>query len=178
MNRQKDVFSQAQDPTLLEMVANPSSSLPRVPQSAAPGERYRNPTLSAVHATPTRKAVLQSQSPNSLLVLPVVDHGGHFSSSPLQPRRSVGELFAAIPDSAVKTGSCQAINRGIQETPIKRRVEATWNNQLPALTPRCDEDNHHKKEVLNVRINIGSSQRESIYESLGWDDADGLDELS
>ena len=191
MNRQKDMYSQTQPPTLSDMVeevefaAVPSSSLPRIPQSVAKPSwegPTRNPLLSAVHATPPRESMSQSQPANQFLSVPAVDYGGYLSSSPLQSRRSSGQLFAAVPDSAVKTSSRPTMTCGIQETPVKKGAETTQLHGHPARTSGSDKENRggRNKMVTNVGMKgtIGSSQEESIYKSLGWDDADDLDELS
>ena len=163
------------------MAAIPSSSLPVVPQSVARPSWEglpKNPLLSALHATPTRKTTSQSQPSSRLLGLPAVDYGGYLPSSPLQPRRS-GQLFATVLDSAVKDTPGPATSRGIQETPIKKRAGTTVHGH-PALNSRSDKENDGgENKVSNVGMKtMGSSQEESIYKSLGWDDADDLDELS
>lgn len=190
MNRQKDVFSQPQHPTLSEMVeeveitAIPSSSLPVIPQSIArpPGEEpLRNQLLSAVQATPTRRSMPLSQPSNSLLDVPAVDYGVYLPSSPLQARRSAGQLFA-IPNSIVNTGTGPALSRGIEETPIKKKANSTPVHGHP-VTPSHNSDKENSRGEKNVtkvgtERTLGLSQEESIYKSLGWDDADDLDELS
>lgn len=190
MNRQKDVFSQPQNPTLSEMVeveraAIPSSSLPVIPQSVARPTRegpFRNPLLSAVQATPTRKSLPLSQPSKSLLGVPAFDYGGCLPSSPLQPRRSTGQLFAAVQDSVVKTVSFLSVSRGIQETPIKKKAGTTPVHSHPAVvTSSSDKENSRgekKATKVGMKATIESSQEESIYKSLGWDDADDFDELS
>ena len=182
MNRQKDMFSQVQTPTLAELVGEvemaliPSSSLPLIPQSVARpllGEP-RNTSLSAVHATPTRKSAPRSQPLSSLLGIPPVNYGGYTPSSPLQPRCST--QLSAVPDTTVEPVSRDTTSRGIQETPIKKRAE-TIHGHPSAPTSRSDKENRGEKNVANVRT-MRPSQEESIYTSLGWDDADDLDELS
>ena len=188
MNRQKDMFSQ--HPSLSEMVeevqmaAIPPLSLPRIPQSIARPSRegpIRNSLLSAVHVTPTRKSVSQASQPSStLLTVPPVDYGGYMPSSPLQPRRSSGQLFTVVPDSAVKMDSRPTMSRGIQETPVKKRPEATQVCGPVAPASGSDKENGNGREIASIdgaRQNVASSQ-EDIYKSLGWDDADDLDELS
>lgn len=190
MNRQKDIFSQAQHPSLsemaeeVEMAAIPPSSLPRIPQSSARPSRERhsrNPLLSAVHATPTRKAMPQTSQPSrTSLGVPPVDYGGYMPSSPLQPRRSSGQLFASIPDSALKMGSRPTMNGGIEETPVKRRAEAPQGGHCTAPTSGSDKENGQGRKTASInRVgqHVASSQ-EDIYKSLGWDDADDFDELS
>jgi DNA replication regulator SLD3 len=167
----------------LEMAAMPSSSLPRIPQSVARPSQVglsSNPLLSAVHATPTRKSTSQSQPSNSLLSVSAVGYGGHLPSSPLQSRRSSGQLFAAVPDSVVKSTSHPTLIYGIQETPVKKRAATTQLHGHPAPSSSSDKENGRVKTVTNVEMKatVGSSQEESIYKSLGWDDADDLDELS
>jgi hypothetical protein len=190
VNRQKDMFSQAQHPSLpemveeVQMVAIPPSSLPRIPQSIARPPRegpIRNSLLSAVHVTPTRKSVSQASQPSStLLSVPPVDYGGYMPSSPLQPRRSSGQLFSAVPDSAVKMDSRPTMTRGIQETPFKKKAEVTQVRGRVAPASGSDKENRNGREIASIdgaSQKVASSQ-EDIYKSLGWDGADDLDELS
>ena len=191
MNRQKDMFSQAQHPSPSEMVekagmaAIPPSSLPRIPQSSARPSRERlsrNPLLSAVHATPTRKAMPQTSQPSSnLLGVPTIDYGVYIASSPLQPRRSSGQLFASVPDSTLKMGPRPTLSRGVEETPVKRRAEAPQaHGHCTAPASGSDKENGQGRKTASINVvgqHLASSQ-EDIYKSLGWDDADDLDELS
>lgn len=190
MNRQKDMFSQPQQPSLSEMVegvesaAVPPSSLPSIPQSSVRlyfADPSRKSLQSAVQATPTRKLAPQSLPASNLPSVSPAGYGGYLPSSPLQPRRSDGDLFA-IPDSVTKATSRSAMTRGIQETPVKKRVEVTPVHSHPAPTTGSNKENGRRessKVVTNVGIEtpVGSSQEESIYKSLGWD-GDDLDELS
>jgi hypothetical protein len=179
------MFSQPQNPTLSEMVeevemaAIPSSSLPKIPQSVtrpSQGGTTRNPLLSAVHATPSRKTATQSsQSASGLLGVPPVDDGEYLLSSPLRPRRSSGQLFIPVPDSVAKTVRTTII----EETPVKKRAEAAQVHDRPGPTSGSDKENGRVGKVSNEQKgpNVGPSHEESIYKSLGWDDADDLDEL-
>ena len=162
------------------MAAIPSFSLPMVPQSVTrpSWEGLPKPAVqSALHATPTRRTTSQSQPSSKYLGLPAVDYGGYLPSSPLQPRRS-GQLFATVLDSAVKNTPGPATSHGIQETPIKKRAGTSVHGD-PALKSRSDKENDRgENKASNVGMKtMGSSQEESIYKSLGWDDADDLDEL-
>ena len=177
------MFSQAGRSTLslskmveeAEMAAIPSS-LPMIPQSVSRTsiERLpRNTLLSAAHATPTRKLTSQSQPSSSFLEVP--PDCNYLPSSPLQPRPSA-QLFAAVPDSAVKTAPTSANNHGIQDTPIKQRPEITDHGHPLYSSSNKETGQATKKMAISGTRDIKSSQEVSIYKSLGWDD--DADELS
>jgi hypothetical protein len=71
------------------------------------------------------------------------------------------------------------LDQGVQETPIKKGTGIT-----PSY-PRMADSGTEKENVKELCAekdgpakNIGTSQEDSIYKSLGWDDADDFDELA
>ncbi|KUJ20411.1 uncharacterized protein LY89DRAFT_442789 [Mollisia scopiformis] len=177
-NRQRDMFARSQhssgERSMSDFMAIPPSSLPMIPQSvsrSSGGFPTRNPFLSSVQATPTRKPVPSFSN--------LSGHAGVFSgdcppSSPLHIRRSSAQLFPAIPDSAMKKFSNTS---GIADTPVK----ATTGHAHPStLEIGSDKENLRQgsevEKVFNQSKNHDVTNNESIYKALGWDD--DLDELA
>lgn len=112
---------------------------------------------------------------------PEHDYNGYLPSSPLHVRRSSAQLFTAVPDSAAK-GLTRVPSHGIQETPVKRRQVLILDHSHPELSGLgSDKEN----DIIGERktLMITSSQEtgrteENIYKSLGWDDADDIDDLA
>jgi len=170
--------------TELEFAFVPPSSLPRIPQSTSRPSREgitsRNPLFSSLQATPTRRATSNvSRSRGGLLSAVEVDYGSCLPSSPLHVRRSSAQLFTAVPNSAIKM---QSSFGGIQETPVKTKQPATLDHSHPVVPgPGSDKEN----EVIEGAVRTSAGLKEgtstagetSIYKSLGWDDADDLDDL-
>jgi DNA replication regulator SLD3 len=111
-----------------------------------------------------------SQKMDGFLGVGPVDFGGFPPSSPLHVRRSSAQLFTALPGSA---GEISASSNGIQETPVKRRPLIGYSH------PNVQGLNSDK-ENRSVESNLQQFMRtheESIYKSLGWDDADDINDL-
>lgn len=173
-NRTRDVFSrpQQQQPHQKqrepELEAITASSAPRIPQSSLP--RARNPLLSSIQATPTRRSLPRpSRAMDREPVFP--------PSSPIHIRRSSAQLFSSVPDSAVKAvPTSWTTHGGIQETPVKKRAVSTvFDHGHPVSSPNFDQENTKQVEVKESDDvpPIGTTrtqQGESIYKSLGWDD--------
>jgi DNA replication regulator SLD3 len=163
----------------------PVSSLPRIPQSVSrpsyEGMPKMNPHFSATQATPTRKAACFSQARGGLLNAPEHDYHAYLPSSPLHVRRSSAQLFPAVPESAAK-GISASSSYGIQETPLKRRQEIMFNHSHPGLLGSGSDKENHRKEKGEIIMRNSSQEtgrkEENIYQSLGWDDADDIDDLS
>lgn len=188
-NRKKTVSSASQRSNLpkmseeKEVIDIPPSSLPRIPQSAAQPSREEqasNPLFPSFQATPTRKSVpTSSRQINGFLGLGPADYGSHLPSSPLQRRRSSVQLFNVVPESAVKIPSSSALTQGVLDTPIKKGTGIARNHSEIA----CSENEKENMEEPYVEKDgqaksIGIFQEDSIYKSLGWDDADDIDELA
>ena len=182
------MLSRAQTPVLSEMVeevevtAISSSSLPLIPQSIARpplGGLPRDSLQPVFNVTPVGKVVTLTQSSISIPRVPPVKDRGYMPCSPFQSRHSA-QLFAAVPDSAVKGASHPGMNRGVQDTPTKKRTETIYGH--PSAAGLCsDKENTQLPQKFTrteTRKMITSSQEESIYQSLGWDDAGDVDELS
>ncbi|PBP22579.1 hypothetical protein BUE80_DR006430 [Diplocarpon rosae] len=184
-NRQKDMFADSQLSSLERMVGEastiPASSVPRIPQSASHsnyGGSQSKSLFSSVQATPTRKSVpaISQQSMNE------VDHGG-LPSSLLHVRRSSAQLFTAVPDSAVKNTATSS-PYGIEDTPIKRKPAGSLENSHAILIRfRSDEENNKfaEKPVISNKQeqnDSNSGNTESIYQALGWDDNDNINDLA
>lgn len=155
--------------------------MPKIDQSvsrSSGGMSSRNPFLSSVQATPTRK------SAQAFPRLP--GNFGGFSeqvppSSPLQGRRSSTQLFSAVPESAVKKPSD---TYGIVDTPIKGM---SGHGHPISLESNSSNNNNNKenlrqgnevKKFLDQNDHNDVTNEVSIYKSLGWDDADDIDELA
>lgn len=193
-NRQKDLFSDSQNLRLPQIAQEekstviPPSSLPRIPQSISRPSHERpsggDPLLASIQATPTRKAVpALSQVEHSLTGANGLSHGAFPPSSPLHARRSSAQLFNVVPESAGKSSSSTA-SYGIQETPVKKRSETLLDHSHPSMPgPSCYNKENvgiERGAVVNTglsKIN-GTRKEESIYHSLGWDDADDIDDLA
>lgn len=179
-NRQKDMFVQPQissvERTIDDSMVIPPSSLPKIFQSvsrSSGGNSSRNPFLSSVQATPTRKSVPSFSR--------LSDNIGAFSqqfppSSPLQARRSSTQLFTAVPDSAVKKPSA---TYGMADTPIKTMS----GHGHPVASELGSNKENLRQEVVDKRTLDQSDHHDvtnevSIYKSLGWDNVDDIDELA
>lgn len=176
-NRQKDFMSQPQFPgsntDYEDIEAIPLSSLPTIPQSVSRFSQdrapNRNPLFPSIQATPTRKAVpaFSAKRGND-------DIGGYFLSSPLHVRRSSAQLFSSVPDSAAKSSETMYSPQGIEETPVKRRAGVIGHAHPPVEIGSDKENGVRSGESLGNREEFGSTNEESIYKSLGWDDVDDL----
>jgi len=179
-SKSSDVSKPATD---LEIAFVPHSSLPRIPQSTSRPSREgvvnRNPLFSSVQATPTRKAANNVSRSRGLLSVGEVDYGGCPPSSPLHVRRSSAQLFTAVPDSATKIPSSFS---GVQETPVKtKQTTNLYHNHPVEPGPSSDKENELRGgSGLGVGVKERTKRRseESIYKSLGWDDADDLDDMA
>ncbi len=170
-----------------ESVVIPVSSLARIPQSALrpslEGMPRKNPLYSAIQATPTRKAGSVSIQKGGLLNAPEQDYNEYLASSPLHARRSSAQLFTAVPDSAAK-GLSNLLPHGVQETPVKRRQELMFDHSHSVLSgPGSDKENDNdiieREKTLEGNSSQETGMREdNIYKSLGWDDADDIDDLA
>lgn len=182
-NRQKDMFFVPPQSSLERMVSEamiPASSVPRVPASVARGSsgasQRRNPLLSSVQATPTRKAVPGFSQRSSMAAF---EHGFP-PSSPLHVRRSSAQLFTAVPESATRNPF--AALPGLEETPVKKRPESASEHSHPTI-PSMGNDKENEKLGATVgtvqprQITQGATKDDSIYKSLGWDD-DDIDDLA
>ena len=189
-NRQKDVFSGSQSfrlPTGFQEQETviPPSSLPRIPQSVSrmPDERAPNrPIFTSIQVTPTRKSVPAFYQPErSLLGAGGVEHGTFPPSSPLHVRRSSAQLFTVVPESGIKKAPNPSIHYGIQETPVKKRSGTMLDPSVCGLTSNNKENVSKGGAKLIDAVastNMGITKEESIYHSLGWDDADDIDDLA
>jgi hypothetical protein len=187
----KDMVLESQPASLARSIEGsepaviPVSSLPRIPQSALrlsfEGVPKKNPLYTAVQATPSRKAGSGSSRKGGLLSASEPDYNGYLASSPLHVRRSSAQLFTAASDSTAK-GLPEFQSHGIQETPVKRRNEIMFDHSHFVVTgPGSDKENEDdiigrgKILVDNPSQESGTGE-ESIYKSLGWDDADDIDD--
>jgi hypothetical protein len=179
--RQKEMFAQPQLPDLAKTIEKadwaviPPSSLPRIPQSVTRPLRdsfpARNPLLASVQATPSRKSMSSiSQRMDGFLGTGPIDFSDFPPSSPLHIRRSSAQLFTALPDLAEEIS---ASSNGIQETPVKRRP-LVGHSHPNVQGPSCDKENQRGESNLQQ---FTGTHEESIYKSLGWDDADDLNDL-
>jgi DNA replication regulator SLD3 len=168
----------------MDLGAIPPSSLPRIPQSSKQSQEkklIKNPFFSSVQATPTRRPA--TSQPTSGLLGPPIDYGEFPPSSPLHVRRSSASLFPIVPESTLKAPSGFEMPSGVQETPIKKRPDPQLKHSHPGIPASgSDKENTRvrKEVVTNIQLVPGISQRQedSIYKSLGWDDADDMDELA
>ncbi|TVY85370.1 hypothetical protein LSUE1_G000294 [Lachnellula suecica] len=188
-NRLTDMFTKSQPPVFPgygeqpDLNPVPSSSFSTVPQSVSRPSweslKSSDPSMLSVQATPTRRAVSNStRSTGGFLSFSQAEQASFPPSSPLHMRRSSAQLFAAVPDSAIK---CPSASQGIQETPIKKRYDVKV--QVPHSHPQLVSEGN--KENIEVRLAAvaedvvkirSTGQEESIYKSLGWDD--DIDELA
>jgi DNA replication regulator SLD3 len=176
-NRQKDMFARPQHSSSERRVDDsfviPPSSLPKIPQSvvrSSGGLSSRNPFLSSVQATPTRKSVPAfSRNIDTFSV-------DHPPSSPLHMRRSSGQLFTVVPASTIKIPSASRF-LGITDTPIK---SMTGHGHSIDLEMGSNKENLQQGEIGNFNQNQHDevTNEDSIYKALGWDDVDDLDELA
>jgi DNA replication regulator SLD3 len=111
-----------------------------------------------------------SQKMDGFLGVGPVDFSGFPPSSPLHVRRSSAQLFTALPDSA---GETLASSNGIQETPVKRRP-LIGHSHPNVQGLNSDKENQRVESNLQQ---FTRTHEESIYKSLGWDDADDLNGL-
>jgi DNA replication regulator SLD3 len=85
-----------------------------------------------------------------------------------------------VPDSAAK-GEFIFPSHGIQETPVKQRQEMMFDHSHPVLLgPGNDKENDRveRKKMLMAAPNQDTGRsEENIYKSLGWDEADDIDDL-
>jgi len=166
----------------MDFNANTASSLPRIPQSAQRSQEQvlqKSPLFSSIQATPTRKAATGfPQASRGSLGVPDADYGGFPPSSPLHVRGSSAQLFPVVPESSKKPSG--SLPREIQETPKKERSLPRSEHGHPEAPDSGDKENAQVKlEVSNERLGKSDSRREeSIYKSLGWDDADDTDDLA
>lgn len=136
-NRQIDIFGKSQVPGLprnehVDFAPLPSSSAARIPQSSLPSQGKRpqkNPFLSSVQATPSRKALsVPKTSQNGLSPM----GAGFPPSSPLHVRRSSAQLFPAIPESVMKVAGKPTDFFSLQETPVKKSSESYLQHSHPS----------------------------------------------
>lgn len=165
----------------LDLSAIPPSSLPRIPQSVVRPSHERqvdNPLLSSFQATPSRKYVsASSRRSNGLLDAGTADHGGYLPPSPLQQRRSSTQIFSVVPESAVKIPSNSTLDQGVQDTPVKRRPNIATTHGHPNMT-NSGSNKENARVLTKENVQEEKLEKEdSIYKSLGWDDADDIDEL-
>ncbi|KAF4620089.1 hypothetical protein G7Y89_g14730 [Cudoniella acicularis] len=184
-NRTNDVFAKlkhAEFPGKHAASDPVPSSAPRIPQSVSrenmPG---RNPFLSSVQATPSRRSLSMSSQllgRNDM----AAPQDGCPPSSPLHLRRSSAQLFSSVPDSAIKMPNTPRMSRNIQETPIKKRPEINSVHGHPEPLFDGNKENVQKTKKMPAHneseMDTGSHPDVSIYKSLGWDDVDDIDELS
>ncbi|RDL41924.1 Uncharacterized protein BP5553_01903 [Venustampulla echinocandica] len=188
VNRVKDMLSKSQGdpfsqrPDELELDAIPASSIPKIPQSVSRDDLPRNALFHSVQATPTRNS---SSRAGHFLDINSAEQISFPPSSPLHVRRSSGQLFAAIPDSVVKspTTTTQAFfSHEVQETPVKKRPSSKGDHGHFQPAFDCDKENVRKIESAAQKTGLGQTndtrQEESIYKSLGWDDPDDIDDLA
>jgi DNA replication regulator SLD3 len=178
-NRHTDVFGKSQRPSLskmedeMELLAVPPSSLPRIPQSIVrfAGEgAARNSLISLIQATPSRRSDPTAPKPNNRGLSTC-----GLNSSPIQPRCPTPQLL--VPDSALKALSNPFSSQEIQETPVKRRQELVGAYiNAEAFAPSGNKENS-KAGGIGTNKNPVALQ-DSIYTSLGWDDADDIDDLA
>lgn len=75
-------------------------------------------------------------------------------------------------DSAVKIPADFPTAEGIQETPVKKRLEDKLQHSHPGPSPGGNKENVGVKEGFgdDRSKSSGGRQEESIYTALGWDD--------
>ena len=146
-NRQMDMFGRSQVPGLsraiepLDFGPVASSSASRVPQSSLPSQgrkSQKNPFLSSIQATPTRKT-LSVPKPSEFGLSPL--GGGFPPSSPIHVRRTSAQLFPVVPESAVKATSKPLSFDSLQETPVKKRSDSHLQHSHPSLLASGDDRN-------------------------------------
>ncbi|KAG9238721.1 DNA replication regulator SLD3-domain-containing protein [Amylocarpus encephaloides] len=165
----KPMSQSAQSQPSLEMEMIPLSSIPRVQQSVSKGSDIKNPLFSSLQATPTRRS-----SNSSFKDFLDAGKGKQpvFQPSPLHVRRTSAQLFRAVPDSAINEVSSSQTCPDIQDTPVKKGLGTALSHGHPAL---LDKENVSENEVAQAfRGEKVTRQEDSIYKSLGWDDADDL----
>lgn len=160
----------------------PSSSCSIVPQSVSRPSRddllVTESFTSSVQATPTRKSsVLDLPKRKGNLFSAGNDDQTSFPPSPLHTHDSSAQLFAAVPDSAVKVLDTSRRPNNIQGTPVKQRSRAGPQDSRPETFLDGDKEN----VIVQARSTVDGGlsirgQEESIYKSLGWDD--DFDELA
>jgi len=177
-NRQKDIFARpfhsSTERIIDDSMIIPPSSLPKIPQSvsrSSGGLSSRNPFLSSVQATPTRKSVPAFSKLSGNM--------GFFSgdcppSSPLHIRRSSAQLFNAVPDSAIKKPAGTILS-GVADTPIK---STTGHGHPVMLEIGSNKENLQQGSEVEKMFSQSKhdevTNEESIYKALGWDDIDEL----
>ena len=130
----------------------------------------------SIQATPTRKSSLTSQRPSGPLVGPTENGGAFLPSSPLQQRHSgSSQNYGVVSDSVTRRTSSSLINHQIQETPIKKRLEAMAHSH-PA--PFASNNKENTKAITEPSTKQrATNTKDDIYKTLGWDDDDD-DELA
>ncbi|TVY87236.1 hypothetical protein LAWI1_G007601 [Lachnellula willkommii] len=181
-NRSTNIFAKSQPrefsgcDEVPDLYIAPSSSMSVVPQSVSRPSREslqpRNPLFSSIQATPTRRPLsASSKQREDFLGINSTDQASFPPSSPLHIRRSSAQLFT-VHDSAVKRPADFPTAQGIQETPVKKRLEDKLQHSHPGPSPGGNKEN------VGVKIGVGNDrfkssggrQEESIYKALGWDD--------
>lgn len=176
-----------------DLNAIPPSSLPRIPQSVSRSsreEQTKNPLFS-IQATPTRKPTSNiTQRGSGFLNVTTVKHGGYQLLSPLQVGRSSSQLFNLGPETNGPPSPWSS--QAVQDTPAKQRTGAVLvhGHPIPSTpifskehpvpsTPIFGKENMGMIEGASdgLKLSFEKTQDVSIYKSLGWDDADDLDDL-
>jgi DNA replication regulator SLD3 len=86
-----------------------------------------------------------------------------------------------VPESAVKVPQNYGSSEGIQETPVKKRPEATLVHSHPEVpAPGSNKENLRSRGGIDdgSKQKFGEAHEDSIYKSLGWDDADEMDDFA
>lgn len=89
-----------------------------------------------------------------------------------------------MPKSVIKDTLANFTSHGIQETPIKKRSGSSAGHSHPAVpefdSAGADKENE-KQQMLSPPPKVQETpvrKETSIYESLGWDDDNDIDDLA
>jgi DNA replication regulator SLD3 len=137
--------------------------------------------FSSLQATPTRKSIpASSRRASGFLGVNLPDYGSYLPSSPLQQHHSSSQPTNAVPESAAKLPAILPRDNGVEDTPIKKKSNGTHIHPS-GISSDGDKENRRTDDGnkdIGPRQRIEKFQQDSIYKSLGWDDADDFDELA
>lgn len=107
-------------------------------------------------------------------------HGIQETPVKKRPESALDYLHSDVPQSADKVTST---TRGIQETPVKKMPASLLGPSHPALpsySDGSDKENDRRTTPAPVtrKDEMFSTREESIYEKLGWDDDNDIDDLA
>lgn len=178
-----DMFGKSQIPGFpgnehADFTSVPSSSAAMIPQSSllSQGRRpQKNPFLSSVQATPTRKTLSIPKTSQSGLS-PI--GAGFPPSSPFHVRRSSAQLFPVIPESVVKVLAKPTDLSSLQETPLKKKPESHLQHSHPAQISSGDNveasEDLLRLQETPVKKRLNPSLQHTQHSSLAGSDKENL----